>query len=188
MQPPTLRTDHESGGDTSRDDAPGTVLPSTLDAIRLGADARDLQRALSELTRVIQFRDRDRICRYDVTVSQCYALQALTESGPLSVNELAAQLYLDKSTASRLAQGLEEKGYLRKITDPGDRRGLRLDVTDAGRRISRRIDHDLTQEHATLLSEFDEEVRERTVELVTRLARAAAARVDASCGSCCVVE
>ena len=39
------------------------------------ADAEQLSGALSELIRVIQFRDRDRACCYDISVSQCYALK-----------------------------------------------------------------------------------------------------------------
>ena len=68
--------------------------------------------ALSDLIRVYQFRDRDRICCYDVSVSQCYGLEALVRRGPMTLNDLAAHLYLDKSTASRVVDALERKGYV----------------------------------------------------------------------------
>jgi hypothetical protein len=38
-------------------------------------DAETFHAALSELVRVYQFRDRDRICCHDVSVTQCYALE-----------------------------------------------------------------------------------------------------------------
>jgi hypothetical protein len=69
----------------------------------LHEDARAVHEALSDLVRVYQFRDRDRICCHDVSVTQCYALEALIRRGPITLGELAAELYLDKSTASRVA-------------------------------------------------------------------------------------
>src|SRR4026208_275729 len=66
------------------------------------AAARSSHEALAALVRVYQFRDRDRICCHDVSVTQCYALEALIRRGELTLNELARELYLDKSTASRV--------------------------------------------------------------------------------------
>lgn len=150
-------------------------------------DARDLSQALSELIRVVQFRDRDRACCYDVSVSQCYAIKAVADRGPLTVNELAAELYLDKSTASRLAHGLEEKGYLGRERDDRDGRVIRLIATPEGRRLHRRIEEDLAGEYAELLMDFDPEVRAAMSRLLGRLAVSFAARVETSGGSCCVV-
>jgi hypothetical protein len=76
---------------------------------RLGARIHE---ALTQLVRVYQFRDRDRICRYDVSVTQCYAVEALVKQGPLRLQALAEQMFLDKSTASRVVDTLERKGYV----------------------------------------------------------------------------
>ena len=92
----------------------------------LRADAEHLSDALSELMRVIQFRDRDRACCYDISVSQCYALKGVVDAGALTINDLAAQLYLDKSTASRVANGLVGKGLLARARETGDGRVVRL--------------------------------------------------------------
>ena len=151
-------------------------------------DAHVLYRELTELLRVVQFRDRDRACCYDVSVSQCYALEAVANTGPLTVNELAARLYLDKSTASRVADGLEQKGYLVRERDAADGRIVRLHATERGRALCRQIEDDLAREYAELLVDFSPEVRRDINRLLTRLAGSFAARVDASGGSCCVVR
>jgi DNA-binding MarR family transcriptional regulator len=151
------------------------------------SDGRALSDALGDLIRVVQFRDRDRACCYDVSVSQCYALKAVVEGGPLTVNDLAARLYLDKSTASRVANGLEDKGYLVRQRDPEDGRVIRLHATDAGSALCRRIEDDLTSEYANLLADLSPEVRAGVTRLVGRLTRSFSARVEASGGSCCVV-
>ena len=150
-------------------------------------DARDLSRALSDLIRVVQFRDRDRACCYDVSVSQCYALKAVVERGPLTVNDLAAELYLDKSTASRVANGLEEKGYVARERDARDGRVIRLVATGGGIALHERIEEDLAREYAELLTDFDPEVRAAMTRLLGRLAVSFAARVETSGGSCCRV-
>ena len=144
--------------------------------------------ALSDLIRIVQFRDRDRACCYDVSVSQCYALKAVTDRGTLTVNELAAELYLDKSTASRVANGLEEKGYLARERDEADGRVIRLIASPAGAELCHRIDADLAREYAELLTDFDPEVRAAITRLLGRLALSFAARVETTGGSCCVVS
>ena len=50
----------------------------------LDRDARGLHEAVADLVRVYQFRDRDRICCHDVSVTQCYALETIVEHGPLA--------------------------------------------------------------------------------------------------------
>lgn len=151
-------------------------------------DAERLQDALEDLLRVVQFRDRDRACCYDVSVSQCYALERVVSAEGLTVNELAASLYLDKSTASRIANSLVEKGYLARARDPQDGRVVRLVPTPAGTALCRRILADIAEEYAELLADFSPDVRAGIIRLVGRLGRSFAARVEASGGSCCVVR
>ncbi len=151
------------------------------------SDARALSRTLSELIRVVQFRDRDRSCCYGISVSQCYALKGVCDAGSMTVNELSAHLYLDKSTASRIANGLVERGLLARTRDVDDGRIVRLVSTPEGSVIHQRIEEDLVREYAELLSDFDDDVRPALTELVQRLGGSFSARVDASGGSCCTI-
>ena len=56
-----------------------------------------------------QFRDRDRICCHDISVTQCYALETLVQQGPVRLSGLAERLFLDKSTTSRVVSTLVRK-------------------------------------------------------------------------------
>ena len=147
--------------------------------------ARALHEALSELVRVYQFRDRDRICCHDVSVTQCYAIDALVRRGASTLNDLARELYLDKSTASRVVATLVRKGYVRRAAHPADGRAVVLSVTTSGRRVHDRIRGDLIAEARGLLEDFEPEVREASARLILRLARAAAARAGVSAGQAC---
>ena len=126
-----------------------------------------------------QFRDRDCICCHDVSVTQCYALDALVRRELMTLNELAAALSLDKSTASRVVATLERKGYVARATHPRDRRAVLLTATTAGRRLVERIVGELVEEKKRLLAEFPDEVREAAAELIQRLT--AASRGAAAC-------
>lgn len=152
----------------------------------LERDATELHRALSDLVRVVQFRDRDRICCHDISVTQCYALEEMIRRGPSSLNELAAALYLDKSTASRVVDGLERKGHAARSPHPTDGRTLSIAATAAGRGLFDRIETEMLEEEKRLVSDFEPEVRRAMVLLLGRLARAANARIDcaASCSTC----
>ena len=154
----------------------------------LDRDAVEFHEALSELLRVYQFRDRKRICCHDISVTQCYALDALSSLGPVAVSHLAQELYLDNSTTSRVVDTLERKGYVRRSPDPGDRRALRVEITTDGRKLHTLIEQDLIEEHKRLLADIDPEVRQATARLIARLAREASARFSRRDGSCCKAE
>jgi MarR family 2-MHQ and catechol resistance regulon transcriptional repressor len=151
----------------------------------LDRDTVEVYDALSELVRIYQFRDRDRICCYDVSVTQCYALEALVRRGGTTLNDLAAQLYLDKSTASRVVDALERKEYVTRRTHPEDRRAVFLDVTETGRALEGKIRDSILAEERELLSGFAPEVRQAMAQLLRRLARATAARTGSGGAACC---
>jgi DNA-binding MarR family transcriptional regulator len=165
-----------------------TPTRSLADAAALDRDTRDLYAALTDLLRLYQFRDRNFICCHDVSVTQCYALEALSRRGALTLNELAAHLYLDKSTASRLAQSLVEKGYLARERDGEDGRVVHLVPTPAGAVLCSAIEAGEAREYAELLADFDPAVRSEVNRLVAKLGRCFASSVEASGGSCCVVK
>ena len=161
-----------------------TLLPILTDR-SLERDTEALYDALSELVRIYQFRDRDRICCHDISVTQCYALETLVKQGERTLNDLAAQLYLDKSTASRVVDALERKGYVTRRPHPEDRRALLLEATAAGRELEGRIRDSILAEERSLLAGFTPEVRQAMTQLLRQLARATATR-SGTAGSCCI--
>jgi DNA-binding MarR family transcriptional regulator len=136
----------------------------------------EFYRLFSELLRVYQFRDRTRICYYDISVTQCYAISALIRLGPVRQKKLAADLCLDKSTTSRVIDSLERKDYVTRTTDPQDGRAFLLEVTDRGRALHSQIEKDLIEEYAGLLSDVDPEVRRAIIRLMKRLYQITAER------------
>jgi DNA-binding MarR family transcriptional regulator len=142
----------------------------------LERDAAALQSAVADLVRVYQFRDRDRICCHDISVTQCYALETLVDHGPLRLGALADRLFLDKSTTSRVIASLVKKGYVEQQVEDADRRASALQATSSGRRLCTRITADLVKQQKQLLQDLEPDVREAVVRVIRGLARAADSR------------
>ncbi|MGD1047245.1 MAG: MarR family transcriptional regulator [Candidatus Krumholzibacteriaceae bacterium] len=153
---------------------------------RLRPDARDLQAALSELVHAYQFRDRKALYYYDISVTQCYALSSVVAHRAMTLNELAAELYLDKSTASRVVDALAEKGYVRRSRDRKDARTLRLEATAKGIALHSKISGDLVEEMRNLIVDDSPAVRRATIRLIARLARLASKKFGRRGPVCCV--
>ena len=63
------------------------------------------------------------------------ALSVIVFGGPLTLGELAAAEQVRPPTITRLVQGLERRGLVRRERDPRDRRVQRVHATLRGRRV-----------------------------------------------------
>lgn len=68
-----------------------------------------------------------------VTVTQFGILSRLDRYGPMTVNQLAARLGMDRTTLGRILKPLEREGLVAIAADPDDRRRRALSVTPAAR-------------------------------------------------------
>jgi DNA-binding MarR family transcriptional regulator len=136
----------------------------------------ELHQALSSLVKVYQFRDRTKICCYDVSVTQCYALEILIRSGPLTLKALAEELYLGKSTACRVVDALERKGYVQRSTSTSDARAINLRVRRQGRDLYANIEQELIATTAQLAADFEPEICRAATALLNRFTKAARER------------
>ena len=114
-------------------------------------DLRWAMRRLVRLSGLLEPHDHGGL---RVTLSEVMALGELAEVEAMSQQDLAALLGLEKSTVSRLAAGLEARGWLARERDPANRRFYRLRLTDDGRAAADRIGKDLSSHHEKLLSEL----------------------------------
>lgn len=104
--------------------------------------------------------------------SECHVLTEVEALGQATVTALGERLVLEKSTVSRLVQGLVRRGELLMTADPADRRRKLLRLSAKGRKTVEAIhQHSNTQVEEALayLSEAD---REQVVAGLGRYARA----------------
>lgn len=91
-----------------------------------------------------------------ISTSQNHALIEIEREGPLTAADLATRLHLDRSTLSRLVQGLVKAGYVREDRSPSDRRIKPLVLTEQGRELMRRTHQILDEQVGAALDTLDE--------------------------------
>ena len=75
-----------------------------------------------------------RLEKQGVSVEQWVVLRSLYDSEGATLNDAARKVGVDKSTVSRMAERLAQKGWINR-TEGADRRSLKLTLTPLGRKI-----------------------------------------------------
>lgn len=70
---------------------------------------------------------------------QFLALKVLGGEAPMTPVELARALHYNPGALTRLLDKLEQRGYLKRVPDPDDRRALRLELTAEGKALRKRL-------------------------------------------------
>lgn len=112
----------------------------------------EIRRLMRRLVRLVGLLEPHRHGEVKVSLSEVMALGELSEAESLSQQELSQLLGLEKSTVSRLAAGLEGRGWVSRHRDPTNRRYSQLALTDEGRAVAERLGQDLQAHHDRLLA------------------------------------
>jgi DNA-binding MarR family transcriptional regulator len=94
-----------------------------------------------------------------VSGSEARALIELVSARGIAQGELASLLGLDKSTVSRLAAGLERKGWIRRGRDGENQRYVRLYLTADGGAVARRVLQAWQSRQARILAALSDDER-----------------------------
>jgi DNA-binding MarR family transcriptional regulator len=94
-----------------------------------------------------------------VSPSEARALIELVSARGIAQGELAGLLGLEKSTVSRLAAGLERKGWIRRGRDEDNQRYVRLYLTPEGRVVAGRVWAAWQSRQARILAALSDEER-----------------------------
>lgn len=74
-----------------------------------------------------------------------YRLLVSAAQGPQRASQLAAAVGVSRPTLTSLVDGLEDAGLVKRVPVATDRRGIRLELTDAGREATARADRALSE-------------------------------------------
>ncbi|HEY3712955.1 MAG TPA: MarR family transcriptional regulator [Jatrophihabitantaceae bacterium] len=102
---------------------------------RIAIDAWVLTDIVTRLRRVLRASIRSDYPWEKLPMAQIEILQRLHAEPGLRVNDLAERHRLANNTVSVLIQQLVVAGLVTRAPDPADRRAVRLDLTDQGRRM-----------------------------------------------------
>ena len=97
-------------------------------------------------------------------------MRQVVADGPIRVTDLAGNLGLDPSTISRHLRAIELKGWVRRLSDPGDRRATLVAATKDGERAVAQLDAERRRVLAGVLAGWSQGDRDSLFELTERFA------------------
>lgn len=127
--------------------------------------------ALVQASRLHRSRTGDKLSELGLFAGQEQVLQALANSGPMTMGELAAVLRVRPPTASKTVSRLSSLKLVERHTEPGDARVVRVKLTKEGKRKAAAIDALWDEVEAELLADFDNKDRKRLRKLLRRAAK-----------------
>ena len=130
-----------------------------------------IRQAARQLARELHLLD-GRYCIKGFTFSECHLITELEAMGQATASELSERLVLEKSTMSRLVNGLLEQGYIRSDQDPADKRRRLLSLTAKGRSGADRINQYANDQVFGALGYVADAEHEAIVDGLTRYAKA----------------
>jgi DNA-binding MarR family transcriptional regulator len=106
----------------------------------------------------------------DVSMKEYDVLYALTKAdGPVRITDLHRRVLLSQPALSRMVDRLVERGLVERCEDAGDRRVVRLALTEAGRARQREVGAAHARDVTTAMTET---VTDSDLEELLRIARA----------------
>ena len=136
-------------------------------------DSKQLQELFSEFLQALGLHRPDQVpTGFDLSLSEMFALLALSAGAPISQQALAEQLHLEKSTVSRLVGHLEQRGWVRRVRDLHDTRMLRLQLSETGHEQVSHLLRSLSERHERLLAALRPDEQEALAYGLSALIRA----------------
>ena len=136
-------------------------------------DTKQLQELFSEFLQALGLHRPDQVpTGFSLSLSEMFALLALSAEAPMSQQVLAEQLHLEKSTVSRLVKHLEQRGWVKRVRDLHDTRIFRLQLSDAGHKQASHLAKSLAERHQRLLAELKPDEQEALAYGLSALVRA----------------
>lgn len=134
----------------------------------------DIYRLVRESFVDLEATLRQLMNQYNLSATQYRALMHLEDPEGLPLSELAFLLMQDKSNMTNLADRLEKEGLaIRKLGKNGDRRYIRIVLTEQGQRLRRQLhtshDNIINKSLEGLSDESLRELRHRLQELIDEL-------------------
>ena len=88
-------------------------------------------------------------CHLDINVAQCHVIMELGDRPSITVNELARQMRLDKSTISRQVENIVSSKIATRIPGKKDRRKVEISLDQKGLNLYKRINKEMDQNFAS---------------------------------------
>ncbi|ASA19878.1 MarR family winged helix-turn-helix transcriptional regulator [Paenibacillus donghaensis] len=123
-----------------------------------------LQNLLRVLDRNIGALEKTQLACCGVTIGQCHAVMEIGLANEISLIDLAKVLNLDKSTMSRTVNNLVTDEWVERITDPENRRYVKLKLSLKGEALHQQINAVMNSYFGSVMNDIPEDKREQVAE------------------------
>lgn len=137
-----------------------------------------LMKYINRTTRCSNFFRAQQLADSGISGVQCVYLLRVGHNPGISQDQLAGQLYKDKSVVARHLATLQQAGYIRREPAPNDRRVQQLYLTDKATELLPRIFEVFSKWEEILTRGFTEQEREQALNLLTRIYMNAEAEIQ----------
>lgn len=144
-------------------------------------EALKLRAGVQALVRRFSISERADVSCCGMTIAQGATLEILLAEGSLRLGALGQRLGISPSTLTRNLARLEERGLVRRETDPADARSSRATLTEAGERAAREVERREEAFAASILGRLPAQRRAAVLEAVDELLLAVRGATESCC-------
>lgn len=141
----------------------------TVSSLRREDAERNFGLLVHDVSRLMKLEFDRRGRELGLTRSQWWALRALSFREGCTQSELAELMDVEKPTLGRIIDRLEEKDWVVRRPDPGDRRARRLYLTDKVQGLMAELRAISAGVRADAIAGLDAEERERFIDMLGRI-------------------
>jgi DNA-binding MarR family transcriptional regulator len=155
--------------------------PDAVDAIlevwarelpELDLDTEGIVERIQSLERYVDRAMRETLDDFELTHGEYKLAMHLRYGGPPYTGKpgkLAKHLGLSTGAMTNRLDNMEKRGLIRRLDDPDDRRGVIVELTDAGKELWDRAVVAQAEKESTIASALDEQERRQLNDLLRRL-------------------
>lgn len=111
----------------------------------------------------------ERLQPFNLIGPQYAILRLLSIQGRMTQVELGAFMAMDKATMVRMIDGLEEKGFMKRLQSETDRRAKWLELTAGGKKVLGKLDGLREEAESEFLSVLSEAEKKQLKAIVSKL-------------------
>ncbi|WP_369214123.1 MarR family winged helix-turn-helix transcriptional regulator [Streptomyces flavofungini] len=146
--------------------ADSPACPSRLPGV---AKAGPVSHAVSRVARLHRTAAGKVLKGLGLYPGQEFVMMHLWDAGPVRQSELIKAVDLDPSTVTKMLQRLEQAGHVRRRPDPGDRRAVLVEATDASCGLLTQVEGAWKQLEDHTLGGLDEAERAELARLLAKV-------------------
>jgi len=100
---------------------------------------RGLGHLLRAVSRAFENEMQGRLARHGVTLSQWLHLRSLWDNPGMTRSAISRYLGIEKASSTAVLDDLEARGFIQRVRNSEDRRVVNLQLTAAGKRLTRTL-------------------------------------------------